>query len=282
MNRMPTDASPPSAAATILRGLAQPAGLRALVRPVPAARPLGEGPGFRPAAADERSLEKQPVTDDAAEPLQSGAEGEGQAWQRAYSQGLAAGREEARQAGFEQGLQQGLAEGRVLGASEVERGSEALRAAAMRQVELLAQWADALKAQTAQHLAQRFAAAEDDMVGLCHAAICRLLGEHALKPQAIHAAVRRGIEECCGASLKTLLAVHVHADDLALLQADPTLAQWLATEDGADVVWRADSTVALGGCLVRSTHGHLDARLETQLAALTQALQQQRHEGRLA
>lgn len=265
MNRMSTEARAPSAVATILRGVAQRAGHRALVRPVAA-------------AADEKSLEKHPVTDGAAEPLLSGG-GEDQAWQRAYAQGLAAGREEARQAGFDQGLQQGLAEGRVLGASEVQRGAEALRQATTRQVELLAQWADALKAQAAQHLAQRLAAAEDDMVALCHDAICRLLGEHALKPTAIEAAVRRGIEECCGASLKTLLAVHVHPDDLALLQADPTLAQWLATEGGTDVAWRADGAVALGGCLVRSTHGQLDARLETQLAALTEAFQQQRHEG---
>jgi flagellar assembly protein FliH len=226
----------------------------------------------------------QPVIQDAvaerhAERLQPGAKDREQEKTEAYREGLEAGREEARQAGFEQGLQQGLAEGRDRGVSEVQRDTDAMRATMVQQMELLEHWAKSLKAQTAQHLAQRLEAVEDDMVALCHVAISRLLGAHALTPRIITEGVRRSVSECCGDSLEGLLSVDVHPADLELLQMDSDVANWLATKQGTGVVWRADGQVALGGCVVRSTSGNLDARLETQLTALTKALLQHRSEG---
>ena len=284
MNHTPINATPPTADATVLRSVPQSAGLRALLRPVSVVRSLGSEPQIRPTAS---APAMQPVTQDAAaerqaEVLQAGLKEREHERANAYREGLEAGREEARQAGYEQGLQQGLAEGRERAVSEVQRETDGMRALMKRQRELLDHWAESLRVQTAQHLAQRLEAVEDDMVALCHAAIGRLLAAHALTPKVITEAVRRSVGECCGDSLETLLSVHVHAADLALLQTDPDVAQWLATKQGSGVVWRADSEVALGGCVVRSTHGNLDVRLETQLAALTEALLQQRSEGRIA
>jgi flagellar biosynthesis/type III secretory pathway protein FliH len=65
--------------------------------------------------------------------------------------------------------------------------------------------------------------------------------------------------------------LRVHPDDLAMLQA--SRPEWLA-ELGwrADVTITADTGVGRYGCIVETSAGRLDARLETQLDALEQAL----------
>ena len=275
------------AGAVVLRGVPQPPVSRALLRPAIVAHTPVAGPKSGPDASLWMVHEAKSALEDAAKELhaaaaQKAAAEQTQAVEQAYREGLEAGREEVRQSGFEKGLQQGLVQGREAGAIEVQREKETLHAAMARQSGLLDQLVQSLKTQTAQHLMQRLETAEDEMVSLCHAAIGRLLGEHALDAEIIIGAVRRAMGECCGDTLESLLSVHVHPDDLALLQADAGLARWLADKDGGRVVWRADGEVTLGGCVVRSTHGSLDARLETQLEALTEAFRQRRGEGRIA
>lgn len=65
--------------------------------------------------------------------------------------------------------------------------------------------------------------------------------------------------------------LRVHPEDLGVLQA--SRAEWLA-EIGikADVSVVADASVGRYGCIVETSAGRLDARLETQLDALEQAL----------
>lgn len=66
------------------------------------------------------------------------------------------------------------------------------------------------------------------------------------------------------------VVLRVHPDDLATLQAErPQLAARLAKAVELRVV--ADATVSRHGCVVDSPAGRLDARLETQLAALERA-----------
>jgi flagellar assembly protein FliH len=263
--------------AAVLRGVPPPMGHRALLRPT--AVVSRATPGLR---GDSAMSAEGPVAISAENNAEGHRDLQSDARDRAqsYQEGLDAGREEARQAGFDQGLQQGLAEGRSRGVQQAEREAEATRAAMARQVALLDLWTQSLKAQAAQQLAERLAAAEDDMVALCHAAVGRLLGTRFLAPEVVTHAVRRAIEECCGENLQTLSTVHVHPDDLALLQSDAALARWLSQRQAGEAVWRADTDVALGGCMVHSSQGTLDARLEIQLAALTQALLGHRQEGR--
>jgi type III secretion system HrpE/YscL family protein len=68
--------------------------------------------------------------------------------------------------------------------------------------------------------------------------------------------------------------LRVHPEDLARVSAArPRLASALA-RPGADVAveLRPDATVSRGGCLVETESGIVDARLETQLAAIERAL----------
>lgn len=281
MSLVSREAAEPQAA--VLRGVPPSAGHRALLRPATAASKAA------PSVRDDSAVSSVGQSAISAVPaipakgdtvdhrlLQWTAQNKAQA----YQEGLDAGREEARQTGFDQGLQQGLSEGRSRGVQQAEREAEATRAAMARQLALLDLLTQSLKAQTTQQLAQRLSTAEDDMIALCHVAVGRLLGTGFLAPEVVTHAVRRAIEECCGENLQALTAVHVHPGDLALLQSDAALAQWLSQRQAGETVWQADSDVALGGCVVRSSQGTLDARLESQLAALTQALLGQRDKGR--
>ena len=72
---------------------------------------------------------------------------------------------------------------------------------------------------------------------------------------------------------RTPLAVHVHPDDF----------EWMShTPPGRAVAWEwvADPSIALGGVVLRSPQGSLDARLDTQMRALAEALLAQREERR--
>jgi flagellar assembly protein FliH len=207
----------------------------------------------------------------------------------AYLQGLQAGREagfeaglkEGRAAGHSAGMEQGLIEGREAGAQESLRLSAEAREAIAQRIDRLDQWLLELPRQLQRSLAQQLEEAEDDMVSLCHGVVCRILGEHAMAPAQIAAAVRRAIVECCGESGRQragqrLVAVHVNPDDLALLEGDAEFAGWCERQGIAGMALRADALIELGGCIVHGSQGSLDARLETQLRALHAALRQER------
>ena len=70
------------------------------------------------------------------------------------------------------------------------------------------------------------------------------------------------------------VVVHLHPDDLDALSREDR-----GSDDGA-WQWVGDSSVQLGGVILRSPEGSLDARLETQLAALREALLAVRRERR--
>jgi flagellar assembly protein FliH len=109
-------------------------------------------------------------------------------------------------------------------------------------------------------------ALEDDAVELAFTMVCRLLGEQA--------ASRAGIGAMLQVQLATLrerraLTVHLHPADCALMAA-------AEGEGDAALRYVPDAGVALGGCLIDSAAGTLDARLEYQLEQLRRALLQAR------
>jgi hypothetical protein len=66
------------------------------------------------------------------------------------------------------------------------------------------------------------------------------------------------------------VVVRLHAADLAMLREAGALDASLPS--GALVTWVADKAVALGGCVIETDGGELDARLETQIDRLRSAL----------
>ncbi len=174
--------------------------------------------------------------------------------------------------GREEGKAQGLAEGREAGRQKAEQDARSVRDAAAARVAQL----DGILERIQAELAKRLQHAEDDMVTLAHAAICRILGEELVTRDGVAQHVRQAIREGgflgAGSSLGQL-AIHVHPQDLGALEGDPLLASWLRQHAAAGVVrWVPDERVRFGGCLVRSGEGTIDARLETQLTALRRVL----------
>ncbi|WP_418124741.1 FliH/SctL family protein [Variovorax sp. 160MFSha2.1] len=199
--------------------------------------------------------------------------------------------EEARQRGYEEGFAKGSIEGRARGDEEArqraaqaaEKASREFEDHAQRLTRELKQEAlagyqarvrvlDGLIAALPPAIEARLAAAEDDMLALCFEVVCRVLGESVIRPEALRAQLAKAMQELRG---RKLAAIHMHPEDLALLQQE---SQELSCEPsaGGSVQWIASTDVELGGCILQSPEGGLDARFETQLNALRESLLQTR------
>lgn len=194
----------------------------------------------------------------------------------AFEEGRLAGLEEQRRAMFEEALRQGLAEGRAAGEQESQRRLSSLQDQAMERLRRIDEIGAALPAQWREQFARRLDAAEDEMVGLCHAVICRFLGDSLASRAGVSQLMRTAIEQWLQASEKQSRGgpnvVRVHPADLDAMKADETLARWLVQQGVRGVEWQSGDDVALGGCIIHGTEGDLDARLETQLQNLHEQL----------
>lgn len=213
---------------------------------------------------------------------------------RTYEEGVAAGYREGLEAGRAaqlaesqalvdkmgeqaraKGLSEGHAEGLRQGHEESAEGAQQLRAQLTEQGRA---WVDEHKRRFEQmalslskQSGQLAADAEDDLVAMSFEIVCRLLGERAATP----AGIRSMVEQLLAQRSLTSLAVHVHPEDF----------QFLGAESGEGIPqtswqWVADEKVQLGGVILRSPDGNLDARLEVQLDTLRQALMQARQDRR--
>lgn len=199
--------------------------------------------------------------------------------------GLLEGREQALReqahAGFEEGLRQGLVEGRGAGEIEAQRRLASAQEQAAERLQRLEQFHAAWAEQLHAAFHARLDGAEEDMVALCHGVICRLLGDHLVTQAGAAQAVRTAIETWLQSSEKQLrgegVTVHVHPGDLDAMKHDDMLARWLVQQGLRGMAWEASDSVRMGGCIVRSDEGDLDARLETQLASLRAQLSRSRH-----
>lgn len=160
------------------------------------------------------------------------------------------------EAARELGRQRGLQEGRAAGAEEVHRGAEA-ELARIRSI--------AAGLQTALDTGIR--GLEEMAVAIAFEAVCKMLGTAAVSRDGIRALVHEAVEHAAGAQRVT---VRLHPGDLATLQSAGSLEPALVS--GASVQWAADKSIELGGCVVETDGGTLDARLETQVGRLRAAL----------
>lgn len=136
-----------------------------------------------------------------------------------------------------------------------EKGESAARQQLQSQIERF----QGLAAQMVQARAGVLEDAEDGVVELAFTALCRILGEQAATRQGVMAMVA----QCAIASReREQVGVRLHPDDFALL----------GPAAGHQLRFSPDPDIALGGCMVDSSTGSLDARLETQLARLAETL----------
>lgn len=165
----------------------------------------------------------------------------------AYAAGAKAGRKR----GFEEGVKTGQEQGRA--ATLAEHQSHVARF-------------ESLLEHMAQTIPRQLKDGEDDIVALAFTVVCRLLGETAHTRAGIAALLRQAV---AGLRAGPLLVVRMHPADLALVRTEPALAALMARLEGpGGVQWRADEDAVLGGCMLESVHGELDARLHTQMVRL--------------
>jgi flagellar assembly protein FliH len=170
----------------------------------------------------------------------------------------------------ERAVADGLREGRERAAAEAKAQADGA-AAALRQAqqdltsagEARARRFESQLAELGQQSEALLAEAQDDMLALCHEVICAVLGQKACSAEGL-----RGLLEQARSRLRTQgqLAVHLHPDDALLAGGHPQLASL------PGVQWVPDVAVELGGVLLRSAQGSVDARLEVQLAQLQSTL----------
>lgn len=231
---------------------------RLLVRPprkLPAVSLPATSPGKAGAVAGDAGAAPETTLDEVRE----------QARLQGHAEGLAQGRE----AGFAAGREAGLSAGRKAGIDAVQAAaaSERLR------------FAKLLQAATSE-FRRALEYAEDDMIALAFGIACRVVGEAAASRSGLAHLLQRALEQHLASSL---LAVRLHPDDLRALQEDGVLQATLARTGAQEhVQWIADARLETGGCMLDSAAGSLDARLESQMQCLCEALlaaRQARREG---
>lgn len=192
----------------------------------------------------------------------------------------------AEQAAFERGRAEGLAQGRSQAERQLREWStrmeqeldarteknraeltQQMRQAYQSRLQKLDEWMAALSAQIDGRLAE----AEDDVLSLCVDTVARVLGDNALRPDAIRSHLSRALAELRS---QTVTAIHLHPQDLALLRQDPDALPEALGHPALE--WIASSDVPLGGCILQSAEGALDARLETQMSAFIELVQRAR------
>lgn len=191
-------------------------------------------------------------------------------------------------AGYDAGFEEGLRAGRDAAREQemqMRRALEARAEAALQEAreDLRATFdATVTRVQTlasALHegVAGRLEAAEEDMVVLCHEVVTRILGDAAVQPDVLRTLLQHASRELRG---RPLVSVHVHPDDLKLLTQGMADDERALRPDGPSgsrkFEWVASPDVTLGGVVLHSPEGGLDARLETQLESLRRALLQNR------
>ena len=151
---------------------------------------------------------------------------------------------QAREEGYAAGHAQGLAEARAQGRERIAR-------------------LESMCAQAARPLDALDAAVEHELAELALLVARRVMAyELATHPEYIVHAVRQAAAALPAATRE--LKVRLHPDDLALLRE----------LDAAEPYWQlvADATLRRGDCLLQSERSRLDARVETRLAAMIDAV----------
>jgi flagellar assembly protein FliH len=170
-------------------------------------------------------------------------------------------------------LESAAAEARARGHEE---GIEQGRAEALREAREQGSAAARVLAAVAQRAEREIDGMHDLMVGIAFEAVCKVLGARALDRTAVAATVREAIARV---KQDEAIVVRLHPQDCALMRE---LAGDVGDGRPFKVELAADEKIALGGCIVETEGGLLDARIETQMERLRAALLKARRAGAAA
>lgn len=107
---------------------------------------------------------------------------------------------------------------------------------------------------------------EHELIDLTLASLKAILGERVEQDRAVVAAtVRRAIER---AGSQNVVRIRVHPDEVERATAEVTDT----AGNAPDFEVLADGSIALGGCVIDTAHGRVDARLDAQLDVIAAML----------
>jgi flagellar assembly protein FliH len=187
------------------------------------------------------------------------------AWEQRAEQDLAAAREKEQKAGHAAGYAAGHAAGHTAGLADAQAAYQERR-----------DHLDHLIGAAGEAFSAQIDGLEDIAVAIAFESLVKMLGETMATRQGVQAVVeqvlaRRREEE--------KLSLRVCPSDFYLLLGNDKDAPWQAPA-GVELI--PDERIELGGCVVETGGGSLDARLETQVQALRQLLLRTRGERRAA
>jgi len=161
---------------------------------------------------------------------------------------------------IEQLRDEAIIEGRAVGAHSGKTEFNSQCASALDALRALATNCEAIYLQQRDELTQKCAA----IVGT---ALTRLVGAAMVRPEASLAAVKEAISQVCGARDVTIRVNNLDVEAVSAYRSE--IAEILGSDE---LIVIADQRVSSGGCLLESSFGEIDARWETQLLALVNAL----------
>lgn len=149
--------------------------------------------------------------------------------------------------------QEGYAEGLKKAEQEAQRAI----------VERLAQLDDLIQ-QLERARSTAYESAEDGIVSFIYEMCCRIAVDHVMTPDAIAYMVKKN---AASFSESGELLMRLHPQDLDAIQTHTDLDM-----GAGNIRWQGDLSVKLGGLMVETSAGVLDARLETQFFRLRDVL----------
>jgi len=157
-------------------------------------------------------------------------------------------REQAREQGYADGFSRG--------------DEEAKRELAQHRSEL-----ERLVASMEKAHQEALAGIEDIALGIAWEAVCKILGEAAATRQGIQALVEQSANRV---RAEEKMIVRLCPADIGILKEgkDPSEAE----NETRRMEFLADPSIEMGGCIIETSAGRIDAKLETQLSRLSQAL----------
>ncbi|MCH8618702.1 FliH/SctL family protein [Undibacterium sp. TS12] len=106
---------------------------------------------------------------------------------------------------------------------------------------------------------------EDLAVAIAFESICKILGNTVVTLEGVQGLVRQVAQRV---SAKEKLIVRLHPSDFKILESGGVFEVSPPNQSMEQVSWKADTDIELGGCIIETPVGDLDARLETQLENL--------------
>jgi flagellar assembly protein FliH len=171
--------------------------------------------------------------------------------------------------GVQDGYQQGLRQGQERAENDLAEALKKLRREHQEATSARLSKVDGLVRGLPKQWELFISGSEDDMVALAFEACCRILGGKTVSREDVRLQVKHVLSSWRG---RTTLEVHVNPDDLQWLQEDADFAAQLQSLGHDGLRWVGNEQVEWGGCLLRSSEGGLDARLEVQLQQLRTTL----------